>query len=420
MFNLKKITFNLDQRIITLTPTKCYICSDNDLPPIRLIPVIMYDIEYNSAEKNHKSTIPYYISDGHTNNLRANMLFPMMSFNITESFKITPTTRDITRENSGLQFKYNAIFNLNTSELNNEIDTLFGSSEDLHFLKSYSKNQREGSTSVIMRIQNFLDFVIALSSSSIEMYDDNLNITNFRPITQTQTLDKYNMYRNDGFIGYPHNINRQHYKKLQDLSDRYNSCILVVLKKYINIIKEDPLINVENIRIHCENITMAQFNQKLNICKTEEYPLNVEIYQYISSKLSIYFKNIHGNRYHLMENPIYSKQPLEQVKYNWSAYCSNKEFEDRKASDQKKRDDEHIRKERDNETSDQKKRDNEDDEHRRKERAKRASLALRKGDASDKTDFNFMFDGTNLKKGKTIHEKYLKYKIKYLNLKKLK
>ena len=402
MFNFKKITFKLgNKEKITLTPTICYICSDMYRPPlllltIREVPVIMYEITHKSIKGVLKSTIPYYISDGHTNNLRANIPFPMMSFNKPDSFGITPITQDVDKRD-GLQIKYNAISNLNTVKLNVEIDTLFNNNDDLHFLKSYSKSESEGSTTIIMRIKNFLDFVIALLSSSIELYCND-NISNFRPITHIQTLGKYNMYRSDGIIRCPskindkeyiqdesgwrqNKINEEDYIRLRELSDKYNECILTVLKKYINIIKRDPLITVDDIDIPSKNITMVEFNRILNICENESYPINVLNYQYISSLLFKYFKNIQNNMYHLMGDEKYFENPLEQVKYQWSAYCSKKEFADRKANDLKKE----------------------------KEKEKEEPKIKRPREIEEDTVSN-----------KKMHEKYLKYKIKYLNLKKLK
>ena len=58
------------------------------------------------------TTIPYYISDGHTNHLRANMLFPFMSYNM-EVNQNSPYVRG--RE--GLLFKYNIGQNINTNSI---------------------------------------------------------------------------------------------------------------------------------------------------------------------------------------------------------------------------------------------------------------------------------------------------------------
>ena len=234
-----------------------------------------------------------------------------------------------------------------------------------------------------MRIKNFLDFVIALLSSSIELYCND-NISNFRPITHIQTLGKYNMYRSDGIIKCPSKINEKEYIRLQELSDKYNKCILTVLKEYINIIKSEPFIKVDDIDIPSKNITMVEFNKILNICKNESYPRNVLNYQYISSLLFKYFKNIHNNMYHLMGDEKYFDNPLEHVKYQWSAYCSHEEFEYRKANDLKKK---------------------EEKEEKEKEKPKK------------KRPLEIEEDTVSNKK---MHEKYLKYKIKYLNLKKLK
>jgi len=75
------------------------------------------------------------------------------------------------------------------------------------------------------------------------------------------------------------------------------------------------------------------------------------------------------------------------------------------------------------EQAEQAKQANNDRLLREAEQAERASLALTNGDEVNKSDFDSMFDDTSHPsndKGGNMREKYLKYKSKYLNLKKLK
>ena len=74
---LYKITINIDNGVFEITPIKYYFI---DSPGRR---VVLYEIKYidkDNTDNNLLTIIPYYISDGYTNHLRANMLYPFFCF----------------------------------------------------------------------------------------------------------------------------------------------------------------------------------------------------------------------------------------------------------------------------------------------------------------------------------------------------
>ena len=77
--------------------------------------VIIYQLKMVKESKETTVNIPYYISDGQTNRLRANLIFPFICFNEAD-----PTRNVCPYSNTrpwGLLYKYSAVENLQFREL---------------------------------------------------------------------------------------------------------------------------------------------------------------------------------------------------------------------------------------------------------------------------------------------------------------
>ncbi len=111
------ILFEHENLKITLEPYRAFKISDD---ANRLL--IIYSINhYNLDQLVKSSKITYYMSDGNTNRLRANMIFPMLCFH-TENNKSCITIQGGThRDNYNLLVKASGINNLNLDDLNDQI-----------------------------------------------------------------------------------------------------------------------------------------------------------------------------------------------------------------------------------------------------------------------------------------------------------
>ena len=164
-FNFPKLIINFNNKQIIALPVNAFKIIDLFDRIIVLYKFTYYD--YLSREYI-ESTIPYYLSDGQTNNFRANMLFPFICINDPDNLKSGCAVNDI--EPRGLVYKYHAIQNLNLNIvrdwINSEIIKEFGKDKGSNFIniileessKSKGVSHRIGVSSVLPRIENLLDF----------------------------------------------------------------------------------------------------------------------------------------------------------------------------------------------------------------------------------------------------------------------
>ena len=152
--------------------------------------VILYNMTYTNDKETLKSIIPYYISDGATNNFRANMLYPFICIQDLSQTEDCPQ-EIITKYMTGLVFKYRTIKNINfdmvEKEIDNKLKEKFGSKIYYQFIISNyeitkGREYSVGVKSVLSRLENLLDFMLAISSERIindypiEQYRPNYNL----------------------------------------------------------------------------------------------------------------------------------------------------------------------------------------------------------------------------------------------------
>jgi hypothetical protein len=338
--NIFKITVKLENYNFEFTPTKLYL----------LVDTINYvACNYNLKMINNKTTevtesnIPYYISNGKTNQLRANLLFPFMCFNEEVTKYICPYTNSGNLAKGGL-IKYEIINTLQTIKIANSINSKVDS-KYLETLKQISRNETIGILSVLGRINNLLDFLICINNNNIINYDEK-NIMKYHPIIENDN-DELDMSKTEELDLYSH------------LFDKYKTYLLEVLQKYIINIRKFNFIKFElvDISIDKENIITKSFFNKYknipNICKdhkiNEESIKNINDYGKISLQLGIEIeqelknkmtKYLESNKslglppdniifikdfIELFENPLILKDRLLQNQIlSWNARCYKK------------------------------------------------------------------------------------------------
>jgi hypothetical protein len=229
-----------------------------------------------------ESNIPYYISNGHTNRLRANLLFPFICFNEEDTKFECPYHNKKTLSIGGL-FKYDYINILDMKSINEIIKSKIPANK-LKIIIDTSKDETIGIASVITRIKNIVDFLICINNKNIINYDKKY-IKNYHIVFETN--EELNMSKKTDWT--------------DDAEDLFKKNILSFLQKYIINIQKLPFYKSElvNILIDKENIiTKSFFNKFLNspqICKyhtVNSYSeLNVLNYTNISLNLGTELKN---------------------------------------------------------------------------------------------------------------------------------
>ena len=134
--NLSKITIHSDTNgTIIMTPANFYKISDHDVKY-----VVIYNLKFINGDQEIESQIPYYISNGATNKLRANMLYPFMcysSINEVEHCPYNESRRTRGNPYTGLLLKYIIGANINIDKLEEDLlKTFLGIYSDLHEEKS--------------------------------------------------------------------------------------------------------------------------------------------------------------------------------------------------------------------------------------------------------------------------------------------
>jgi hypothetical protein len=218
------ITFDTDQFKFTFKPISGY----SFITP-KPYNVIIYKLKMlnKTTSKKNVSIVPYYVSDGSTNGLRANLIFPFVCFNERNISNIICPYNSDPKFPLGLLYKYSVVKNLN--------------------LKSPSISSSTGLDSVLPRIQNLLDFIICLVFSN--KLDRNLiihDLLSFRPFLVKRSYN-FNLIpiKDDSEIA----------------SDKKRKEILEYLIPFKEQIHACGIINVEEVYVILSDISIEDFNK---------------------------------------------------------------------------------------------------------------------------------------------------------------
>jgi hypothetical protein len=259
--------------------------------------VVYYRITYTntSTGENIETIITYYLSNGYTNKFRANMLFPFYNFSKIE------TNSCPSCEQQGLLLKISLVTNIDTTDFNNNlqhqaykkiISSFPVTNEEEYKMVKHrtngilknavlrSENFRVDVLSVLPRIKNLLDYLIAVNSDMLHAVD--LNNRNFRPVSGDE------MYN-------PSIVNdTRHYPdgRLIYLEDDVLRGILIdSLRHQLKNLMSLELFRVEFIELSLTDISDIDFNDERALCvhrtissvKLEEFDKYITVSQKIHS-----------------------------------------------------------------------------------------------------------------------------------------
>lgn len=276
--------------------------------------IIFYDITYRNSQDNTniKAKIPYYVSDGHTNFLRANMVYPLncISFYDKETNIVNEECIFSKKYANGLLIKLSdMIINLNLQKLHNNISEKiieklkyekYEKYEESKDLLKYTYYFNTGIFSILKRINNLLDFIICTFNKNIleekfndenidliyKKYSPNFNLINKYKIESVDDLSKHKsiIYKNNHDEINKYIINKRYsitYKKdlktiqalLDDLLNKYKSVVL----KYKSYDNKESLKHVPYNYI--KKYEYMKENEK-ETDKKREYTIMYDYYKY--------------------------------------------------------------------------------------------------------------------------------------------
>jgi hypothetical protein len=198
--DFKEITVDLHSSgKVIMTPVDLYEISNHSIKYVIMYNLVFIDI--NPDIPIIESKIPYYISDGNTNKLRANMLYPFLCYSNMNDVKNCPYDYDVNLKRmpeKSLILKYKSFQNLDIDKLEeNLLHTFFtiypDESTTMREKISDKKNKGIGLTSVLIRIINLVDFLVCITNNEISNFDYNqskieVDLGKYRPFSKEQII----------------------------------------------------------------------------------------------------------------------------------------------------------------------------------------------------------------------------------------
>ena len=281
-----EFTITIEEDIIRCKPIECFHVSE--------LNIIMYQLALNA---DIEVTIPYYVSNGHMNEVRANMLFPFMNFSIKEDDNPTcPTSYAPHLVNHGL-LKYGIIENMN-KKLDDDLKQSSGLSEE-----QYNKLSINGVRSIFSRWSNILDFIIGCCTPMIINFD----VSNIKCYFPQASPDEYNPLSCKEYYYIPE-------------TNTYRIKLLEKIKEFQVELFEKLHIKITPHRLPIKEQTVYEFNAMLNICHTK-YQFQLSRYRNISDKLSEFAAPLFPD--YIIPNTVSLHTDLLQLNMKkWRATCT--------------------------------------------------------------------------------------------------
>jgi len=315
------ISISLGGHLFKCIPKECFNVTEEKMED-KDNKVIMYELIHEFKGSIKKATIPYYVSNGPTNRLNADMLFPFMCFTDRKNKDpICPHSLFRPGETSNLAdfglMKYSATKNMDTEAIVVSVNQNYlqkYSQVGIDELTSLSGRHTRGITSIFVRIQNVLDFIISCSSQKLVDYKTDY------------TEEQLNAFIPDG----PSPI----YQRVLQYEKAYRRCVLDKLHDMIQALKATHLVTFTPKMMTIEKKTYDEFNSHINICQnqnpTQRAQTNVHTYKIISNELYqlVYaFNSSTGLFPYLlpMDRVIQLKDnELNETMDSWYASCGSK------------------------------------------------------------------------------------------------
>jgi len=305
----KKITFTSSKSMITMTP--CRLLHIIDLRNV----VIIYKIIYTSSDpeiQGIETEIPYYLSDGDTNEFKCNLLLPFLCFDdrMTPSdtkrnrgngdcFEYQPIdAHDTTDE--GMLFKLGFIKNMNYNWLSKAIMEQSNDYIEKSIISYINSTTQHGLGSVMSRMSNVLDQLIG-SSLVPSKYTKYMCVPS-NDATKTFRMDSPidHMTEKDERIEYT--IESDEYDFVFMVKEKYRRSLYNIIINIRKDIHKFIAIDVVDVNMNVVVMNSTEFNQINSICR------NIHVYEKIRK-----YELISNILYNDIRNILYALQPLPKI-----------------------------------------------------------------------------------------------------------
>ena len=279
----KKITYRTATETFEITPKVYY---DMNLSYRRKpYNVIMMTFTYTNTSQQITSEIPYYISGGNTNGYNCNLLLPFICINdltgpypgMPQIEKFCPVAVSGNFRGHGALYKYSIAKNLKLYTINKQILRDIQNHKYTQFLNNKLENDGADLLSVLPRIENLLDFIIAICFSKIADPE-------FITLTDDKKIEEV----------IPKIPDIEKSEELKKLDNQFRGLLNIKLSEYYENLK--LILEIEQKKISVEKKSIQELNDELQICEDiHEHPkikdisinakINVSTYIIISQKI---------------------------------------------------------------------------------------------------------------------------------------
>ena len=222
------------------TPVKSYYISDKKSDD-RCRSVIYQLQKIKNDKIESEAYIPYYVSNGHTNQFRANMLFPFVGFSWDQGQNyVLAYGNDLFY---GGLIKHTVCINITTRYIQEwiikQLKTKYpGDILIINIILAIP----HGISSVLNRIQNFLDYLLAITTQDIKTVKDSKF---FRPVFNDYSKEYDTTY----YELTPDKYETLHGPKYIEIMNEFRRLIAFALKNQIDYLTRLKLMEIQYIEL---------------------------------------------------------------------------------------------------------------------------------------------------------------------------
>lgn len=328
--NFKSIMLRRNDVVITMNPVMFYIVTNYVVKYVILYEIVFRKVASEGVEGVElKTTIPYYVSNGITNKLRANLLYPFMCYSNMSDAQVCPFNVNVKGNPfSPVLIKYNVVESININVVERKLLENFESlARDPDFEASFVgqltniinyQSYRNDLVSVLKRLTNLVDFIICISCDSVQ---------NFKPTPDEITAVKNGKYcsllrenRTDYTDlsihgkGEPYLVSRETGDTDNTLS-RFNAyfrvAIMTTLNSYYQLFVGAGGLVVKDVSpLPTNEVTVTELNTVLNVCNKGITQPSMVSYKRISIEMMKLFEGFGPG---LIRSSVFVDETYEQM-----------------------------------------------------------------------------------------------------------
>jgi len=316
-----------------MNPVMFYIVTNHVVKYVILYEIVFRKVASEGVEGVElKTTIPYYVSNGITNKLRANLLYPFMCYSNMSDAQVCPFNVNVKGNPfSPVLIKYNVVESININVVEGKLLENFESlkTDNADFKDSFVgqlthiinyQSDRNDLVSVLKRLTNLVDFIICISCDSVQKFKptqaeitavkegkycsllrDNPNPTDY---TDLSIHGKGEPYFVSGEKGPTDNT-------LSLFNAYFRVAIMTTLNSYYQLfVGEGGLVVTDVSPLHTKEVTVSDLNTVLNVCNKGITQPSMVSYKRISIEMMKLFKDFGSG---LIRSSVFVDETYQQM-----------------------------------------------------------------------------------------------------------